>query len=75
MPPRRDDGLAALVLDFLAQVIGIVPFVGEDGLCLDAINQVIAPGGVILLTRAGYKTDRQAQGVGSGVDFGAQASP
>ena len=75
MPARRDDRLAALGVDLLAQVIGIVAFIGKDGLCLETINQVIAPGGVILLARAGYETDRQAQSVGSGMDFGAQSSP
>ncbi len=61
-------------MDGGAEVVGVVAFVGEDMLGLEAIDQLGGATDVALLTRPAQQTYRIAQPVGGGVDLGAQAA-
>jgi hypothetical protein len=49
VPPRRDDGIAALVDDLLEEPVGVVGFVGDDVLGGHAVDQVAGGRHVVLL--------------------------
>ena len=66
---RRDDRLAALLIDEIVQAIGIVGPVGQHLICGDAPYEVAGRSHVILLTGTETEADRQAQSIDYGMDF------
>ena len=71
---RRDDRLSTAGLDTLNQGIGVVALVGDDRIGLDIGDQVGGEVDIGDLTRTQDQSQRVAQGVHSGVDFGAQSA-
>ena len=74
MAARRDDDSSALRLDLLAQAVGIIGFIGEDLICIEAIDQVVCGSHVVLLPRAEVEAYRQTKRIDYGVDFGTEAA-
>ncbi len=67
----RNDRLRGAFEDSLAQVIGVITLVGDDGVGLKAFDQVVRLGDVVSLAWPEQQADRVAERVGRGVDFGA----
>lgn len=68
----RDDDLGAGLGDPFDEMVGIVALVGDGGACGDAVDKIMREGDVIALSRGADQTDRIAEGIARGVDFGAQ---
>lgn len=58
--------------DGLAQMIGVITFVGDDGTGLEAVDQCMRLGDVVALTWAEQQTYGITECVGSGMYLGAQ---
>ena len=71
---RRDDGLGPGLQDGVVEVVGVIGAVGDDGVGRQAIDQVVGAGDVVLLPRSRQQPCRIAEGVGCGVQLGAQAA-
>jgi hypothetical protein len=52
-------------------VIGVITFVGDDGLGLKPLDEIMRFGDVVALAWPEQQADRIAERVGRGVDFGA----
>jgi hypothetical protein len=70
----RNDGFGSAFEDSLAQVIGVITFVGDDGLSLKAFDQGVRLCDVVALTWPEQQADGIAERVGCGVDLCAQAA-
>ncbi|VFU16632.1 protein of unknown function (plasmid) [Methylocella tundrae] len=71
---RWDDGFGPAFEDSLAQVIGVITLVGDDGFGLEAFDQGVRLGDVVALAWPEQQADGIAERVGRGVDLGAQAT-
>ena len=71
----RDDHLGAACGDPVGQMVGIVSLVGDGGLGLDALDQIMSESDVVALAGRAEQADRKAEGFGGGVDLGAQPAP
>ena len=60
--------------DPVGEVIGVVSLVGDGGIGIDTVDQVVGEGDVVTLTGRADQTNRKAERLGGGVDFGAQAA-
>lgn len=74
MAARRDDDTSPLSLDFFAEAIGVIGFIGQDLRRIKTVDQFVRGSHVVLLARPQFKADRQAQGIDYGVDFGSEAT-
>jgi hypothetical protein len=72
---RRDDGLGAGLGDPVDEMVGVVALVGDGGACGDAVDKIVGEGDVISLPGSTDQTNRIAEGIAGGVDFGAQPAP
>ena len=72
---RRDDGLRAGLGDPLDEMVGVIALVGDGDACGDAVDKIMRKGDVIALPGSTDRTNRIAEGIASGVDFGAQPAP
>jgi hypothetical protein len=70
----RDDDPGACFSNFVAQVIGVVALVGNHGPSVEPVDKIMRDGDVIALPRRGDQTDRIAERIAGGVDFGAQSA-
>ncbi|NIJ60342.1 hypothetical protein FHS82_004220 [Pseudochelatococcus lubricantis] len=70
----RDDNFCPAVGYLVCKMIGVVAFVRNGGISVDAIDQIVGEGDVIALAGRSNQTDRQAKDLGSSLDFCAQAS-
>lgn len=71
----RDDGLCAGLGDRGDKMIGIIALVGDGRARSDAVDKIMREGDVVALPGRPDQTDRIAQRIASGVDFGAQPAP
>jgi hypothetical protein len=55
-------------------MIGVVAFVGDRGVCSEALDQIVREGDVVALPRRANQAHRIAKRVARGVDFRAQAA-
>ena len=71
-----DHGLAIALLDVVANGFAVVALVAEHllGIAVDFLHQRRKGGDVVRLTGRDHDADRQALGVGSGIDFGREAT-
>ena len=68
---RRNDRLGVAFEDSLAQVIGVITLVGDDGFGFKSLDEIMCFGDVVALARPEQQADRIAERVGRGMDFGA----
>jgi hypothetical protein len=69
-----DDSLCTCLDDLVSEMIGVVSFVSDSGVGLDAVNQVVGEGDVVALAGRTDQADREAKGFGGSVDLVAQAA-
>ena len=74
MAARRDDRLAALLGDDVAEPVGVIGTIGNDLFAAKALDQLASGRHVVLLTRSEFEADRQRQRVYDGMQFGAEAA-
>jgi len=72
MAARRDDRLAALLVDEIVQAVSVVGAVRENLAGRDTANQIAGGRHVVLLTEAEDEADRQAHRIDYGMDLGAE---
>jgi hypothetical protein len=70
----RDDNFGARFGDAIDKVIGIVSFVADGGIGVEAIDQVMSEGDIVALAGRANQADRKAERLGGGVNLGAQAA-
>ena len=70
----RDDRLCPGVSDGLVQVVGVISFVGDHGLRLEASDQLVAAGGIVALAWPEQQAHRVAKRIRGRVNLGAQAA-
>lgn len=58
----------------VAQMVGIIAFVGDGGVGLDALDELVGEGDVVALAGRADEADGIAQGIAGGMDLGAQAA-
>jgi hypothetical protein len=58
----------------VGEVVGVISLVGDRGLGLDAVDQVMNESDVVALAGRGDQANRKAESLCSGVDRGAQAA-
>ena len=74
MAARRDNGLAALLVNKVVQFVGVVGAICQNLISGDAADQIAGGRHVILLARTEDEAERQAESIDYGVDFGAEAT-
>lgn len=72
--PGRDDDLGPGAGDPLGKVVGIVALVGDGDFGGEAVDEIVGEGDVVALAGRADQADRQAEGLGGGMDLGAQAA-
>lgn len=55
-------------------MVGVISLVGDGGIGVDAINQVMGEGDVVALAGRADQADWQPERLGGGMDLGAQAA-
>ena len=55
-------------------MVGVISLVGDGGIGVDTVDQIMGKGDVVALAGRADQSDRQAERLGGGVDLGAQAS-
>ena len=70
----RDDDLDATFCHPVDEMIGVVSLVGDSGLGVDVIDQVVGKGDVVALAGRTNQAQGEAERLGSGVDLGTQAA-
>lgn len=71
---RRDDDFGSGTGNTVAQMIGIVAFVGQNSPGFEAVDKIMGKGDVIALTGGGDQADRQTQRLRRGMDFRRQST-
>lgn len=56
------------------QMVGVISLVGDGGLGIDAVDQVMGERDVVALAGRADETDGEPERLGGGVDLGAQAA-
>lgn len=69
-----DDDLRSALDHGVGETVGIVTLVGDDGIRLEALDQLLSQGDVVALARRIDEADGKTQSVTFGMDFGAQAA-
>lgn len=69
-----DDDLRSALDHGVGETVGIVTLVGDDGIRLEALDQLLSQGDVVALARRTDEADGKTQSVNCGMDFGAQAA-
>lgn len=67
----RDDDLRTRCRDPVAQMVGVVALVGQEGVGFDPFDKFVRQGDVVALPRTGDQADRKTEGFGRGMDFRA----
>lgn len=70
----RNDGLATIFSDPVGQMIGIVSFVGDGCLGLDAVDELMSKSDVVALAGCSNEANGKAQRFRRSMDFSAQAA-
>ena len=70
----RNDDLGTVFCEPLDEVVGIISFVGNGDLGVDAIDQIVGEDNVIALAGRADQSQRKAKGLGGGMDLGAQSA-
>ena len=72
----RDCGLATALLDLATDGFAVVALIAEHvfGIAVDLLHPGGKGGDIVGLPRRNHDADRQALGVGAGVDFGREAA-
>jgi len=70
----RDDDLDTTCSKSVGEMIGILAFVGDDGIGVDTINQVMGQGDVVALAGRADQANREPERLSGRVDLGAQAA-
>lgn len=71
---RNDNALAGLLQGRDHPLLGIVGFVGDDRIRRNVGQQNVRPVQIVGLPRREVKSGRIAQGIGGGMDLGAQST-
>ena len=58
--------------DAVDQMVGIIALIGNCGVRVEAVDQIMGKGNVVALPRGTDQTDRIAKRIAGGVDLGAQ---
>jgi hypothetical protein len=72
---RRNDGFGAVLGDRFDEVVGIIALIGDRYARRDAIDKIMRKSDVIALSGSADQTDRIAESVAGGVNFGTQPAP
>ena len=72
---RWDDGLGAGLSDLVDEMVGIIALVGNRRARSKAVDEIVREGDVIALPGRADQTDRVAETIASGMDFGTQPAP
>jgi len=72
----RDCGFTTVLLNLATDGLAVVALVTEHvfGIAVDLLHQGGKGGDIVGLARRNHNADRQALGVGAGVDFGREAA-
>lgn len=71
----RNDGLCAGGGDGVHGALSVISFIGKDMPCLQSVEQAFDLGDVVAFPAGQDEANRIAQGIGGGMDLGAQAAP
>lgn len=71
---RWDDDFGSGVCNPVAQMVGIVTFVGQNGSGLETVDKIMSKGDVIALSRTGNQADRKAKRFRRSMDFRRQSA-
>jgi hypothetical protein len=55
-------------------VVGVISLVGDSGIGVDTVDQIMGKGDVVALAGRADQADRKAERLGGGMDLGAQAA-
>ena len=72
---RGDDHLDLLGCEQLSQRVGIVAFIGNDGVKIEGGEQRFSLGHIIAFTSGQYELQRQAKGIDEEMDLAAESAP
>ncbi len=75
MPARRNDRVAALCADEIAQAVGIISPVCDDLLGVQTSDQIAGGSHVVLLAGTEREAHRQTERIDYDVDFGSEPTP
>lgn len=70
----RDDDPRSGFGDPIDEMVGVIALVGQRGLGLKALDEIVGEGDIVALARRADQADRIAERVAGGVDLGAQAA-
>lgn len=70
----RNNGLHSSFRNSVAQVVGIIAFVGQQGIGINVVDKIMSEGNIIVLAGTCDQADRKTECFGGGVYFGAPTS-
>lgn len=70
----RDDDLGSGICDPVAQMVGIVTLVGQQGISFYPVDKIVSESDVVALSRTGDQTDGKTERFCCCVDFRRQSA-